>query len=194
MKTKREADGERGKESERRREDGGGAERSTAHLLHQHLSFNQHSWFLDLLNEVGCLMKDSAVLDQALASPRSVMLLHEAPLCLSLITSSSSLHLCLHTTLFIGLYTLTAGSALLLCPQVLVVFVKILIAQVSGKWRLRVLPANELPGRGSVVSPSNTGLRSQIKVTFPQGEMSQRDATAEDCPAFHLPLNGTSEP
>lgn len=57
------------------------------------------------------------------------------------------------------------------CPQVLVVFVKSLIAQVSGKWQLRVWLANELPGRGSVVSWSNTGLCSLIKVTYLQRKM-----------------------
>lgn len=66
------------------------------------------------------------------------------------------------------------------CPQVLVVFVESLIAQVPWKWPLRVWLANELPGRGSVVSRSNTGLCSLIKVTYLQGEMPQRDVMTKE--------------
>ncbi|KAL7406155.1 hypothetical protein ABVT39_014107 [Epinephelus coioides] len=64
--------------------------------------------------------------------------------------------------------------------DVLVVFVKSLIAQVSRKWPLRVWLANELPERGSVVSRSNTGLCSLIKVTYLQGKMPQRDVMTEE--------------
>lgn len=56
------------------------------------------------------------------------------------------------------------------CLQVSVIFVESLIAQVSRKWLLRVWLANELPGRGSVVSRSITGPCSLIKVTYLWGK------------------------
>ncbi|KAK2920380.1 hypothetical protein Q8A73_002584 [Channa argus] len=170
--------GDRGKESERRL--------TCSQTPHLNINRNQQGagealkrpdrsihpfWSLDLLNEMGCLMKDTAVLDRAFASPWCEVMLQETPPLSLSHYPSSSFRLCDYTNSFVSLEKRRKVS---------VVFVKILIAQVSRKWPLRVLLANELPGRGSVVSPSNTGLCSEIKVTFPLEEMSQRDVMAEE--------------
>lgn len=69
-----------------------------------------------------------------------------------------------------------------------VVFVQSLIAQVSRKWLLRVWLANELPGRGSVVSRSIAGPCSLIKVTYLRGKMPQHDAMTDERGLASIPL------